>query len=114
MIIVLSTYPDRKSADQAARSLVKSGLSACVNILRIESSVYRWEGKLKEGAEFLLIIKAGSEDYDKLESAIKKSHPYELPEIIRMQVDGGFQPYLDWVDCAGFRAPETGPRSRRS
>jgi periplasmic divalent cation tolerance protein len=98
MIIVLSTYPDKKTALKCARSLVKRRLAACVNIVKIESSVYEWKGKLKEEGEFLLIIKARSRDYKKTESAIADRHPYEFPEIIRLPVEGGLRKYIDWVE----------------
>ena len=114
MIIVLTAYPGRKSADAAARRIVQADLAACINILRIETSIFKWEGKLKEGAEFLLIIKARAANYEKLESAIRENHPYELPEIIRIPIDGGFAPYLDWVERTGEAGFTTGPRSKRS
>lgn len=98
MIIVLTTYPEGKSADAAARRLVEKRLAACVNIIRIESSVYRWKGRLKGEGEFLLLIKARAKDYRRLESAIRSDHPYSLPEIIRLRVDGGLPGYLAWIE----------------
>jgi periplasmic divalent cation tolerance protein len=98
MIVVLTTFPDKKSATRAARSIVKNKLAACVNILRVESSVYEWEGKMKEDDEFLLIIKAASRNYKPLEKALASGHPYKLPEIIRIKAQGGFGKYVGWVE----------------
>ncbi len=98
MIIVLTTYPDRKSASASARALVKKKLAACVNILKIESSVYEWEGKMKEDGEFLLMIKAAPRNYKAIEKAIASGHPYEVPEIISIKADGGHGKYLSWVE----------------
>jgi periplasmic divalent cation tolerance protein len=97
MIVVLTTYPDRKSAGDAAKKLVKTGLAACVSILKIESSVYKWKGILKEEPEYMLIIKAKSGNYTKLEMAICAGHPYKVPEVVRLRVDGGLPDYLAWV-----------------
>jgi periplasmic divalent cation tolerance protein len=97
MIIVLTTYPDRKKAESAAASIVKQGLAACVNVIKIESSHYKWKGKIVKAQEFLLVIKTTEKRYKKLEAWIKKNHPYELPEIIKVPVTGGLKAYLDRV-----------------
>ena len=98
MIIVLTTYPERKSANAAARKLVQGRLAACVNVVKIESSLFRWKGRLRIEKEYLLMIKARARDYRKLESAIRSDHPYSLPEIIRLRVDGGLPDYIAWVE----------------
>jgi periplasmic divalent cation tolerance protein len=114
LAIVLSTYPDKKSAEAAARKIVRANLAACVNIIRLESSIYKWKGELKDVPERLLIIKARSSNYKKIEKAVLASHPYEVPEIIRITVDGGYAPYLEWVGRARGSGLITGPRSKRS
>ncbi len=98
MIIVQTTYPDKKSAEAAASNIVKKKLAACVNVIRIESSHYVWKGKPRKEGEFFLIIKTAKANYRKLERWIMESHPYELPEIIRIDVSGGLPGYLAWVD----------------
>jgi periplasmic divalent cation tolerance protein len=97
MILVLTTYPDRKTAGDAAKRLVKTDLAACVSIIRVESSVYKWKGIVKEEGEFMLMIKAKSENHIRLELAIRAGHPYQLPEIIRINADAALSDYLDWV-----------------
>jgi periplasmic divalent cation tolerance protein len=97
MIIVLTTYPGKKSAETAASGIVKQGLAACVNVMKIESSHYIWKGKAVKAQEFLLVIKTAEKRYKKLEAWIKKNHPYELPEIIKVPVTGGLKAYLDWT-----------------
>lgn len=97
MIIVLSTYPDRKSAEKAAEALVEKELAACVSIVKIEHSVYRWKGKIEKSPEYLLIIKTTQSAYPKLEIQIKKTHPHKVPEIIYFGIKGQ-RDYLDWVD----------------
>ena len=60
-------------------------------------STYRWKGKVEEAEEYLLIMKTQTRMYTLLEKAIREQHPYELPEILRLPVDGGFHPYLEWI-----------------
>ncbi|MFH1520077.1 MAG: divalent-cation tolerance protein CutA [Candidatus Micrarchaeota archaeon] len=99
MIIVLTTYPNKKNAQEIAKKIIKQKLAACINVIKIESSHYEWKGKLCSGSEFLLIIKTANKNYKKLETFVKKNHPYKLPEIIKLNVSG-FSAYLNWVDQA--------------
>jgi periplasmic divalent cation tolerance protein len=98
MIIALSTYPDKKKAEGAAKKMVKEELAACVNILKIENSVYRWKGKMEKHPEYLLIIKTTRKAYTRLEMFIKEDHPHDVPEILFLNVEGGNKDYIRWVD----------------
>lgn len=98
MILVLSTYPDKKDAQTIAKKIIKQKLAACVSIIKIESSHYKWKGKLVEGKEFLLIIKTTNKNYKKLETFVRNNHPYQVPEIIKLDVSDGLPAYLNWVD----------------
>lgn len=102
MIIVLTTYPNKKKSQEIAKAIINKKLAACVNVIKIESSHYRWKGRLVEGKEFLLIIKTANRNYKKLESFVKKTHPYKVPEIIKLPVKDGLKAYLDWVDSGTF------------
>jgi len=100
MIIVLSTYPDRKSAEDAAEMLVEKELAACVSIIKIEQSVYRWKGKIEKTPEYLLLIKTTQKAYQQIETELKKTHPHKVPEIAYFEIKGGQKDYLDWVDAS--------------
>jgi len=95
--IVFCTVPDPDCGQRIARHLVEYRLAACVNLLPGIQSVYRWQGEICAEAETLLMIKARTADYKDLESAIRKLHPYELPEIIAVPLSNGLAGYLDWV-----------------
>lgn len=99
MIVVFSTYPDSKSARKAARDIVTKKLAACVSMVNIEESYYRWKGRVQRQPELLLIIKTSKTAYPKLETFIKRSHPHKVPEIIRLEVKGGQKDYLAWVQA---------------
>jgi len=101
-LLVLTNLPDRAVAERLADSLIEQRLAACVNILSPCRSVYRWQGALQHDEEHPLLIKTTAGRYPALEAAIRAVHPYELPEIIAVPVEGGLRAYLDWV------AAETG------
>lgn len=95
--LVLTTCPDAAAAGRIAEALVGERLAACVNILPIAKSVYRWQGKVESAAELLLIIKARVRDYRKLQLRLLELHPYELPEVVSVPISGGFADYLAWI-----------------
>ena len=94
--VTLCTVPDKASGEKIARALVEERLAACVNLVPGLSSVYRWEGKIQQEAECLLIIKSAVE-FEKLRARIKALHPYELPEIISVPIGQGDHAYLQWL-----------------
>ncbi len=96
--IVLTTCPDQESAEQLATHLVEGHLAACVNIVPGIRSVYRWKGEVVKDNELLLVIKSSSERFASLKEAILARHPYELPEVIAVAINGGHLPYLAWID----------------
>lgn len=96
-IIVLTNLPDRATALKLARELVEQRLAACVNVLAECASVYRWKGEVEEAAEVPVLIKTRAQRYGEVEAAIRRLHPYELPEIVAVPVTHGLDEYLDWV-----------------
>lgn len=95
--IVLNTCPDEAVAHTIANALVERRLAACVNIVPGIVSVYRWQGKISEDQELLLIIKSTTDAFPAISDCIQSLHPYELPEIIAVPIATGFQPYLSWM-----------------
>jgi periplasmic divalent cation tolerance protein len=98
VIAVLTNLPDSESAFNLARELVQLRLAACVNVLAPVTSFYRWEGREEEASEIPLLIKSTRERYAELEAAIRKRHPYSLPEIVAWPVERGLPEYLSWVE----------------
>ncbi|OIQ84116.1 divalent-cation tolerance protein CutA [mine drainage metagenome] len=96
-ILVLTNVPDQTVAATLAEHLVEHGLAACVNILAPCTSIYRWRGKTARTQEIPLLIKTTRIRYLEVEASICKLHPYELPEIIHVPVEGGLPAYLTWV-----------------
>ena len=97
VLLVVTNVPDEAAAAAIARYLVEHGLAACVNCLPGVKSLYRWQGAVEEAGEISLSIKTTRRRYAELEAAIKSMHPYQVPEIIALPVECGWQPYLDWI-----------------
>ncbi len=95
--LVLTNLPDEQSAHALAESLVAERLAACVNVLARCRSVYRWEGEVERADEVPVLIKTALPRVAELVARLEQLHPYELPEVIMVRVDGGLQRYLDWV-----------------
>jgi len=96
-LVVLTNLPDRAAAEKLADELIAKRLAACVNILAPCRSVYRWQGAIQHDEEHPMLIKTTAEHYAALEAAIRAGHPYELPEIVALEVDRGLPAYLAWV-----------------
>lgn len=97
VVIAYCTCPDAASADVVASALVEERLAACVSRLPAVRSTYRWQGRVEQGEEVLLMIKSTSDRLDALTARVQALHPYELPELIAVEAVGGLAPYLDWV-----------------
>ena len=96
--LVVTSLPDRESAEKLAVLLIERRLAACVNILAPCASVYRWQGEIQHDEEYPLLIKTVQDRYAELEESIRANHPYELPEIIAVRIADGLPAYLQWVE----------------
>lgn len=96
-LVVITTTETLADGQRLANLLVEAGLAACVQILPQIASVYRWQGKVEQAAETLLLIKTTRTVYPELETAIKQNHSYETPEIVALPVETGSIEYLDWL-----------------
>ena len=97
VILALTTCPDEASAQEVAAALVQERLATCVNRIGGVHSTYFWDARLQDEAEILLIIKTTAGRLDELRSRLSALHPYELPELLAIDVAGGNERYLDWV-----------------
>ena len=95
-VILISTYPNKKSITKIAKELVKNKTSACVNISKI-SSIYSWEGKIENTSEYLAIFKTTAKNKQLLKKKIQETHPYDVPEIAEVDVTSINKSYLKWL-----------------
>lgn len=110
-LLVLTTCDSASSAAALAEHLVGRHLAACVNTLGPVQSTYRWQGKLEQATEALLVIKTTAARYTEVEAAIKEHSGYELPEVIAVPIARGLERYLDWVRAATGTAERPAPAS---
>ena len=96
-LVVLVTAPDEAVATEIARALVGESLAACVNIVPGLRSIYRWQGKVEDEREVMLLIKTRREMFVRIEGRVKALHPYSVPEIIALPIRGGSAEYLAWI-----------------
>ncbi|MGH8042236.1 MAG: divalent-cation tolerance protein CutA [Rudaea sp.] len=96
-IVVFCTCPDETSAARIATVLVEEHLAACVNRISGVESTYRWQDKIRRDPEHLLLIKTAHEHFATLRERIVTLHPYELPEVIAVDIADGSAAYLDWL-----------------
>ncbi len=96
-VVVLVTTPSADSAAALARTLVEEGLCACGNIVPGIRSIYRWEGKVQDEAEALLVLKTERRLVPELKLRLPALHPYQVPELLVLTVEDGLAPYLAWV-----------------
>lgn len=96
----LCTCPDAATAARIAETLVGERLAACVNVLPGVGSVYRWDGRVERAEEVLLVIKTVRARLDALTARVVELHPYELPEVLAVDVAGGLPGYLAWIEDA--------------
>ncbi len=97
-IVVLTTCDSEKQAEKLAHHMVEQKLAACVNILPKARSIYRWEGKIEDSGEWLLLIKSRRDLFAALRAEIQKMHTYEVPEVMVLPVVDGAEAYLNWLN----------------
>ena len=96
LVLIISTYPNKKSILKIANELVKTKIIACVNISKIDS-VYSWNGKIQNSSEYIAIFKTITKNKIKLKKEITKTHPYDIPEIAEIDITSINKSYLNWL-----------------
>jgi len=96
-IAVFTNLPDHESAMRIAQALIEERLAACINVFPECMSVYRWKEAVEAAREVPVMIKTRQALYGKVEAAIRRLHPYELPEVVAVPVVRGLPEYLEWV-----------------
>ena len=111
--LVLVTVANEEQGATLAHALVEERLAACVNLIGPVRSIYRWKEKVEDDRECLLVIKARASLLRALERRIRELHTYEVPEMLAVKIDRGFEPYLAWLMESTSRMPSTARRRKR-
>ena len=96
-VIVLTTFPADKDPEPLAKALVDEKLAACVNVLPVMRSIYRWKGATEQADERQLVIKTTSKCVHEIETRLRALHPYDVPEFLVLPILHGSRDYLSWL-----------------
>ncbi len=105
--IVFMTAGAEDEAVRIANALVERGLAACVNIVQPVRSIYRWEGKLCDEQELLLVVKTHVAQLAPLMDCVAELHSYDVPEVLAVPIETGHRPYLKWLEESCAPASDT-------
>ena len=97
ILLALSTFPNRETAQKISNQLVTGKFAACANILPAVESIYRWKNKIESGNETLVFFKLREDQQLAFQEKLRSLHPYEVPEIIFVPVSSGLPEYVRWV-----------------
>jgi periplasmic divalent cation tolerance protein len=103
-VLLLTTVPSPDLGEAIGRALIDAGLAACVNVLPPMVSIYRWKGEVQRDSECQLVIKTIRARVDAVHTMIGELHPYDLPEVLVLAVEGGDPAYLAWVAAQSSEA----------
>lgn len=95
--IVFTTFPNETDANKIIDYVLENKMVACAQTLNINSH-YIWKNEICHGGEILVLFKTSWDLYNALESKIKEMHPYEVPEIIAVDIEKGLNSYTKWID----------------
>jgi periplasmic divalent cation tolerance protein len=96
-VLILTTLPAAADAGAFAEAIVESHLAACVNLLPVMESVYRWDGRVQRDSERQLIVKTSRDRVSALWERVRDLHPYDVPEFIVLPIVDGNDAYLRWI-----------------
>lgn len=97
VLVVLVTAPTAEVAAGLARALVEARLAACGTVVPGLRSIYRWEGRVHDEPEALLVLKTTRDRFEALRDEVLRLHPYDVPEVLALPVEAGAARYLAWV-----------------
>ncbi len=97
-IIVLTTVASEDEAVRLVRTLLDRRLVACGTLLPGARSMYRWQGKVADEREVVVMLKTRSARLESLQNAFGDLHPYKVPELLALPVSAGLEKYLEWIN----------------
>ena len=97
-LVIFCTVATMEDAEKISDKLVGEELAACVNVINGIKSIYKWKGDICRDDELLLVIKSKEANFINIKEAILSLHPYDVPEIISLEIKDGHSDYLKWID----------------
>ena len=96
-VLVLTTFTVDADTSDLARTLISERLAACVSVTTPLKSTYRWKQAVEEADERQVVIKTTNARVGELEARLRELHPYEVPEFVVLEISGGSEAYLKWL-----------------
>ena len=97
-IVVLITAPSMADAQRIARALVEERFAACVNLVPECRSVYRWEDRVVEESEAMMVVKTARDLFPALAKRVAEIHPYAVPEVVGLPLIEVVERYRHFLD----------------
>lgn len=97
-LLVITTFPSYQSAQKICKIILQKSLAGCCQIFGPIKSSFIWKKKIEHAKEYLCFIKTTKTHYQQLETIIKDNHPYQIPEIVALEITTGLKEYLDWLN----------------
>ena len=97
-IVVLTTVASTEEAIALVRALLDRRLVACGTLLPGARSLYRWQEKIADEQEIVVLLKTRSARLEALQVAFAELHPYKVPELLALPVTSGLEKYLGWIN----------------
>ncbi len=94
--LIWTTFADRESARESARTLIEEGMAACANFIATDS-IYAWNGEMGEGTEIGVLFKTSSEILDRAVLRLENLHPYDSPAILGWQCSSAGVATTEWL-----------------
>lgn len=104
-VVLLSTAGTRDEAERLGEGLVESGLAGSCAVIPMIHTIYKSEGRLVREHEAMLVVKTSTDNAEKAQAFLLERHSNEIPEVLRLDVDGGSPAYIEWL----LRGPSTKP-----
>lgn len=99
-LLILTTVDKEELAEKIATALVERKLAACVNMLPLGISIYRWKEKICRDRECILFIKTSAHLFNEVRDTIRELHTYELPDVLALPITVGEEKVLDWMTAS--------------
>ena len=96
-LVAITTLGTETDARALVTALVEDRLIACGTLLPGARSIYRWDGKVVEESEVVVLLKTDTAHWGALRAAVERRHPYKVPELLALPVTDGLAPYLSWI-----------------
>jgi len=95
--ILYTTVSSKDEAISIAKKIIEENAAVCINIIDNVSSFYKWNDKIENSNEAIIIIKTLKTTSSNIHELIKKHHSYSVPCIISFDANSHNPEYNRWL-----------------